>query len=103
MAARIRKDDVVVVISGKYKGRSGKVTTMLPKKGLCIIEKINMVKRHQKAKSAGQPAGIVEKAMPVCLSKVMLFDESAKKPTRVRFALEAGKKIRKYAKSGKKA
>ncbi len=102
MAARIRKGDLVYITSGKYKGRTGHVTEMMPKKGECIVEKVNVVKRHQKAKAAGQPAGIIEKALPICLSKVMLFDEGAKKPSRVKFAIEAGKKVRTYAKSGKK-
>ena len=101
MAARIKKDDTVIVISGKYKGRTGKVIQMLPKKAQCIVEKVNVVKRHQKAKGANQPAGIIEKALPIDLSKVMPFDETKKTGTRVQFVGAGEKKTRKLVKSGK--
>lgn len=101
MAARIRKNDLVYVISGKDKGRTGRVLEVMPKKSQCIVEKVNVVKRHQKAKAAGQPSGIIEKSLPICLSRVMPFDESAKKPSRIRFVQDGDKKIRKYVQSGK--
>lgn len=101
MAARIKKNDVVVVTTGKFKGRTGKVLQVIPKDGMCIVEKVNVVKRHQKAKAAGQPSGIIEKAMPIDLAKVMLFDESAKKASRVRFTVKGDQKVRTFVKSGK--
>lgn len=101
MTARIRKDDIVYVISGKDKGRTGRVLQVFPKEGKCIVEKVGIVKRHQKAKQAGQPAGIIEKGMKIALSKVMPFDSHAKKPSRVRINITKEKTSRIWVKSGK--
>lgn len=101
MAARIKKDDVVFVISGKDKGRTGRVLQVFPKEAKCIVEKVGVVKRHQKAKQAGQPSGIIEKSLKICLSKVMPFDASAKKPSRIGFEVKGDEKVRIFKKSGK--
>ncbi len=101
MPARIKKDDMVMVISGKDKGRTAKVLQVFPREDKCIVEKVNVVKRHQKAKQTGQPAGIVEKTLKIALCKVMPFDASAKKASRVRFEIKGDKKARVFVKSGK--
>lgn len=91
---RIRKDDLVQVMSGKDKGRTGKVLKVLPKEAKVIIEGVALVKRHQKASPTGAPAGIVEKASKVHMSKVMPIDPKSKKPTRVGFKADGEKKQR---------
>ena len=67
---------------------------------MCIVEKVALVKRHQKARPNGGPAGIVEKATKIHWSKVMPLDAKKKKPSRVRFVIEKDKKIRQYVVSG---
>ena len=94
MLARVKKGDTVFVISGKDKGRTGKVLQVFPKENQCIVEKISVVKRHQKARP-GQPAGIVEKSLPVHLSKVMPIDLDSNKPGRVKTVRQGDKKERK--------
>jgi len=96
---RIRKDDLVQVISGKDKGRTGKVIRVYPSEQAISIEGVGIVKRHQKATQAGAPAGIVERNSKINWSKVMLIDPKTKKPTRVRFQFKDDKKLR-VAKSG---
>lgn len=81
---KIRKDDEVLVIAGKNKGKSGKVKQMLPEEGRVIVEGINMVKRHMRRGRARQ-AGIVEMEAPMAISNVMLVCRSCHKPTRVGF------------------
>lgn len=100
MAQRIRKEDIVQVISGKYKGQTGKVLKVLPKKSMAIVEKVGVVKRHQKAKPSGGPSGIVEKTLPMDLCKLMVFDEKARKPSRIKFVLNGDKKERVAKRSG---
>lgn len=97
--ARVKKDDMVQVISGKDKGRTGKVLRVFPKADMCLVEKIAVAKRHQKAKPQGGPSGIVEKTMKIHLSKVMPFDAKASKPSRVRMKVEGDKKTRLFIKS----
>lgn len=83
MALKIRKGDMVEVISGDSKGQRGRVLSVDEAKLRVIIEKVNMVKRHQKARRQGVASGIIEKEAPVHLSKVMLYDEKAKRGTRI--------------------
>lgn len=94
MLARVKKGDLVFVISGKDKGRTGKVLQVFPKDNHCVVEKIAVVKRHQKARP-GQPAGIVEKSLPIHLSKVMPVDASSNKHGRVKTTVKGDKKERK--------
>ena len=96
---RIRKDDLVQIISGKDKGRSGKVIRVYPSEQRVVIEGAGTVKRHQKASPTGAPAGIVEKNAKVHVSKVMLIDPKTKKPSRVRYQVKGEEKQR-VAKSG---
>lgn len=98
--ARVRKDDFVEVISGKDKGRTGKVLKIFPAEDKCLVEKVAVAKRHQKARQAGAPAGIIEKAMKIHLCKVMPLDPKSKKPSRVRMVTKGDKKVRHYVKSG---
>ena len=97
--ARLRKDDQVVVIAGKDKGQRGKVLRVLVDRDRVVVEGINKVKRHQKA-TPKTPAGIVEREASIHVSNVMLLDTKTDKPTRVRFEVKDGKKVRVAVKSG---
>jgi large subunit ribosomal protein L24 len=100
MAARIRKGDSVVVISGKDKGKTGKVTRILRDEDRVVVEGINMVKRHQRPTPRNPSGGIIERE-PIAACKVMPADPKTGKPTRVRFkTLENGNKVRIATKSG---
>jgi large subunit ribosomal protein L24 len=95
---RVRVGDQVVVISGNHKGKRGRVSQVLLERNAVIVEGVNLVKRHVKA-TPQQQGGIVEKPAPLDLSKVMLLDPESGKPTRVRFEVRDGEKVR-VAKSG---
>jgi len=84
MAARIRKGDKVVVLSGRDKGRSGEVVEVHPRADRALVRGVNMVKRHQK-QTAQQEGGIVSKELPIHLSNIALADPKDGKPTRVGF------------------
>lgn len=92
---RIRKDDIVKIITGKDKGKEGKVLKILRKKDRVLVENANKVKRHMRPNPyAQQPGGIVDKEMPIHISNVMLVCPLCHKPTRVAYAYieEQGKK-----------
>jgi large subunit ribosomal protein L24 len=93
---RIRKDDKVMVISGKDAGKLGKVLKVLRKHDRVLVEKVNLVKRHMRANPYRQQAGgIVEKEMPVHVSNLMVVCSACTKPTRVGYrCTEDGKKLR---------
>ena len=93
---RIRKDDKVMVIAGKDKGKVGKVLKILPKKNAVLVEKVNMVKRHMRANPyLQQPGGIMEKEMPLHVSNLMVVCSACAKPTRVGYRYtEDGQKVR---------
>ncbi|HTT66529.1 MAG TPA: 50S ribosomal protein L24 [Gemmatimonadales bacterium] len=80
----ITKGDLVVVISGEEKGKRGKVLRALPAKGRVVVEGVNIVKRHRRARQQGEESQIVEFAAPIAASKVMLIDPKDDHPTRVR-------------------
>jgi large subunit ribosomal protein L24 len=80
----VTKGDVVIVISGDDKGKRGKVLRALPKKGKVVVEGVNVVKRHRKARQQGEESQIVSFAAPIPASKVMLIDPKDDRPTRVR-------------------
>jgi large subunit ribosomal protein L24 len=84
MAAKIRKGDKVVVLSGRDKGRSGEVIEVNPRAGRATVRGINMVKRHQK-QTAQQEGGIISKELPIHLSNVAVADPKDGKPTRIGF------------------
>jgi large subunit ribosomal protein L24 len=101
MATRIRKGDTVQVIAGDDKGRTGKVLSVDEEKQRVVIEKVNFVKRHTKARKQGMKSGIVEKEAAVDLSNVMLWNPVTKKGDRVGFrTLADGRKVR-FFKSNK--
>ena len=101
MAARLRKGDLVVVISGKDKGKQGKVARLLKDVDRVVVEGINLVKRHMRPTPRNPQGGILEREQPIAACKVMPVDPKTGKGTRVRFkALEDGKKVRIAAKSG---
>jgi large subunit ribosomal protein L24 len=100
MAAKIRKGDKVVVLSGRDKGRSGEVFEVRPKENKAFVRGINMVKRHQR-QTAAQDGGIISKEASVHLSNLALADPKDGKPTRVGFKiLPSGKKVRVSKRSG---
>ncbi len=100
MAARIRKGDTVVVITGVNKGRRGEVLRVLPKENRAVVQGIRMATKHTKPTGMGQPGGIVEVEAPVHMSNPMLVDPKTDKKTRVGYrVLEDGRKVR-IAKAG---
>ena len=100
MAAKIRRDDEVVVISGKDRGKTGRVLRVDPKKSKVFVEGLNIVKRHQRpqqvpgAQRAETVGGVIEREGPIHISNVMLIDPKDKKPTRVGVAREDGQRMR---------
>ena len=97
----IRKEDKVVVISGKDKGKKGKVLVAEPKAGRLIVEKVNMATKHEKPKGQGKPGGIVKQEAPIHASKVMLVCGKCGKATRIAFKLLSdGGKVRVCKKCG---
>jgi large subunit ribosomal protein L24 len=95
MAARIRKGDRVVVITGSDRGKQGEVLQVLPKENRAVVQGVNIAKRHTKAKGMGQPGGIVEKEATIHLSNIKLLDPKTDEPTRIGFKLlENGAKVR---------
>jgi large subunit ribosomal protein L24 len=97
----IKKGDTVVVITGKDKGKKGKVLEAIPKTERVIVEGVNMATKHQKPSQKVQQGGIIHQEAPIHVSNVMLFDAKAKAPTRVKYTtLEDGKKVRVSVKSG---
>jgi len=92
---QIKKNDKVKVLSGKEKGRQGKVLKVLAEKGAALVERLNFVKRHTRAGRVGQQGGIIEKEAPIRLSKLMLVCPKCSKPTRTGTrVLEDGKRVR---------
>ncbi|MDY6862119.1 MAG: 50S ribosomal protein L24 [Thermodesulfobacteriota bacterium] len=90
----IKKDDQVIVLSGKDKGKIGKVIKVIPKKEKILLEKVNIVKRHTRP-GANVKGGILEKESPLHVSKLMIICSKCNKPTRVkRKFLESGEKVR---------
>ncbi len=84
---KIRKDDTVVVLSGKDKGKQGKVVRALPDVGKVIVEGVNVAKRHTKPKQSMQQGGIIDKAMPIDVSNVALVVDG--KATKVGYRVDA--------------
>jgi large subunit ribosomal protein L24 len=79
----IRKNDTVMVIAGKERGKTGKVLRVIGEKGRVVIERLNMVKRHQKPRGVQSPGGVVEKEAAIDLSNVMIMCERCNAPTRI--------------------
>jgi large subunit ribosomal protein L24 len=100
MALKIRRDDEVVVISGKDRGKTGRVLRVEPRKSRVFVEGLNIIKRHQRptqvqgAQRAETVGGVIEKEGPIHISNVMLIDPKDKKPTRVGISREDGPRTR---------
>lgn len=100
---RVRTDDNVVVISGKDKGKSGRVVRTDPKRGYVFVEGLNIVKRHTRPRSTkdttrgGQVGGIIEQEGPIHVSNVMLLDPQDSQPTRVGVRMGEGGKRQRFA------
>jgi large subunit ribosomal protein L24 len=95
MPARLRKNDIVVIVSGEYRGQTGKIIKMLPKKNKAVVEARNIVKRHTKPNRKIQQGGIIEKEAGIQLSNLMLLCTKTGKPTRVGMKiLDTGKRVR---------
>ncbi len=96
---KIKKGDLVKVIAGKDKDKTGKVLTVDVKKGSVVVEGLNMVTKHQKPTAANQQGGIIHQEAPIDLSNVMLVVDG--QATRVGFEVKDGKKVRVAKKTGK--
>jgi len=92
---KIRKNDTVLVIAGKDKGKKGKVRFAYPKKQKVLVEGVNFIKKHSKARGQVRQAGIIDLEVPVPISNVMLLCDKCNHPTRIGFHfLEDGRKVR---------
>jgi large subunit ribosomal protein L24 len=104
---RIRRDDDVIVIGGKDRGKRGRVIRTNPKKGYVFVEGLNMSKRHQRPRSVKdaqkgcEVGGIIEREGPIHISNVMLLDKEDNKPTRVKIERAEGKRKRLAARTGR--
>jgi large subunit ribosomal protein L24 len=100
MAAKIRKGDKVVVLTGRDKGRSGEVIEVRPSESRALVRGVNMVKRHQK-QTPQREGGIISKEAPIHLSNIAVADPKSGKPTRVGFKImNDGRKVRVAKRSG---
>jgi large subunit ribosomal protein L24 len=106
MAHKIRRDDMVKVITGKDKGKTGKVLHVEPKKDRVFVEGMNIQKRHQRPRSvrdvqrSSEVGGVIEKEGPIHISNVMLLDPKSNDPTRVRITRDGGQRKRIAKRSG---
>jgi large subunit ribosomal protein L24 len=80
---KVRKNDTVMVIAGRERGKTGRVLRLLPEAGRVVVERLNVVKRHTKPRGAASPGGIVEKEAPLDISNVMVFCDRCNAPVRV--------------------
>ena len=102
MAAKIRRDDEVIVLAGKDKGKRGKVLSVVTESGRVFVEGINLIKKHQKpVPQLNQPGGIVEKEASIDVSNVAIYNSETGKADRVGFKIEDGKKLRIFKSTGK--
>ena len=97
---KIKKDDKVVVLSGKDKGKQGKVLIANPKAGKLVVEGVNVATKHQKPRKQGEEGGIIKVETPIYACKVMVVCPKCGKPTRVAHKLENGKNVRVCKKCG---
>ena len=99
MAAKLRKGDKIIVISGKDKSKTGEVTRVIPKDGKALVTGVNTVVRHTKQTQTDQ-GGRITKEMPIDISNLAIVDPKSGGPTRVGFKLVEGKKVRYAKRSG---
>jgi large subunit ribosomal protein L24 len=99
---RLKKDDNVIVLAGKYKGKTGKVVAVHPTENKVTVEGINIVKKHQKPNKANPQGGILDITKPIWVSKVAIVDPSTKKASRIGYSVaKDGTKTRVFKASGK--
>ena len=92
---KIRKNDTVLVIAGKDRGKKAKVRFAFPREGKVVVESVNMIKRHSRAKKGARQAGIIEREAPISASNVMIVCNKCSQPARIgEQLLEDGKKVR---------
>jgi len=97
----VKKDDTVMVITGKDKGKKGRVIAAFPRENRVLIEGVNMIKKHAKPSQANPQGGILHQEAPIHVSNVMLIDPKSGEPTRIGYkVLDNGKKVRYAKKSG---
>ena len=90
----IKKNDMVIVLSGKDKGKKGKVLTAMPRENKLIVEGVNVATVHQKARKQGEESGRIRKETPIRADKVALYCSKCNKGVRIGFQLEGDTKIR---------
>ena len=100
MSSKIKKGDNVMVMTGKDKGKTGKIIKMVPKQMKAVVSEINKVKKNQKPDN-NQPGGIIDKEMPIHISNLSFYDPELKKATRIGYKLDKNKKVRINKSSGK--
>ena len=98
--SKLKKGDEVIVLTGKDKGKTGKIVKMIPKQMKAIVSEINRDKKNQKPDN-NQPGGIIDKEMPMHISNLSFYDPSIKKAIKIGYKLENNKKIRINKSSGK--
>ena len=97
----VKKDDLVMVIAGKEKGKSGKIVRVLPERGQVVVESLNVVKRHTRPTRTNNQGGIIEKEAPLHISKVAVFNPGTQKGDRVGIKrLADGKRVRFFKSNG---
>ncbi len=99
---KIKKNDNVIVIAGKDKGKKGKIVKAIPSFDKVVIEGVNIKKKHMRPRKSGQKGQIVEIAAPIHVSNVMIIDPKTDKPSRLGVEIVGGKKVRISKKSGEK-
>jgi large subunit ribosomal protein L24 len=103
MANKIRRDDEVIVLAGKDKGKKGKVVSILNESDKLIVEGVNLVKKHQKANpQAGVAGGVIEKEAPIHVSNVAIVNPTTGKADRVGFRFEEEDKVRFFKSNGER-
>lgn len=97
---RIKRGDMVMVIAGKERGKTGKVLQVHAKKARVTVEKLNIIKRHTKPNAKNKQGGILEREGPMAISNVMVFCESTQKPSRIKMKIfDDGRRVRVYQKA----
>ena len=96
----VKKDDTVVVLTGKDRGKSGKILKVIPKKQRVIVEGVNLIKKHQKPTQANPEGGIITKEAPIHISNVLIFCPKCGKGVRTRKKIDGDRKIRVCVKCG---
>lgn len=97
---KLKTGDRVIVISGADKGKVGEIIQTMPKDNRVIVEGVNMITKHQKPNMRNNTGGIIHQEAPIHISNVMYYDKSKKSPSRVRYDVKDGRKVRVAVKSG---